>query len=218
MVLSRKENSMTKVYLTRHGETIWNKQYRFQGHKDSELTEKGILAAELLADRVEEIDIDCIVSSPLLRAYNTAEIVRGNKDIKIYKHDGLKEINLGDFEGKSYSDIKNETPELLSFIERDPFNNRYPNGENLKEFYDRVTKAFNEITKKCKNKTILIVAHGGTLKCIEAYIKKFKISNDWIGNVVKNCSLSYIEIDGSNEIREVFYNNIEHLEGSAALN
>jgi len=209
---------MTKVYLTRHGETVWNKQYRFQGHKDSELTEKGILAAELLADRVEEIDIDCIVSSPLLRAYNTAEILKGSRDIEIFKHDGLKEINLGDFEGMSYTDIKKENPQLLGLIERDPFNNHYPNGENLREFYDRVSKAFKEITDKCKNKTILIVAHGGTLKCIDAYIKKLKISNDWIGNVVKNCSLSYIEIDGNNEIKEIFYNDTKHLEGSAAFN
>lgn len=86
---------MTKIYLTRHGETVWNRQRRFQGHKNSELTDKGILAAELLADRIEDIELDYIVSSPLLRAYNTAEIARGNKDVQIIKYDGLKEINLG---------------------------------------------------------------------------------------------------------------------------
>lgn len=97
---------MTKIYLTRHGETVWNRQCRFQGHKNSDLTEKGILAAELLADRIEEIELDYIVSSPLMRAYNTAEIIRGNKNIQIIKHDGLKEINLGKFEGMSYKDIQ----------------------------------------------------------------------------------------------------------------
>ncbi len=209
---------MTKIYLTRHGETEWNRQYRFQGHKNSDLTDKGILAAELLADRIEEINIDCIISSPLMRAYNTAEIVRGSKDIEIIKNDGLKEINLGDFEGLSYMDIKRETPEIIESIEKDPFNNRYPNGENLREFYNRVIKSFKEIIDKCKNETILIVAHGGTLKCIEAYIKGFKINNDWIGNVVKNCSLSYFEINENNEFKEIFFNDTQHLEGSAALN
>ena len=67
-------------------------------------------------------------------------------------------------------------------------------------------------------KTTLIVAHGGTIKCIEAYIRKFKLDSDWIGNVVKNCSLSYIEVDEHNEIKEIFYNDTKHLEGSAALN
>lgn len=209
---------MTKIYLTRHGETEWNRQCRFQGHKNSDLTDKGILAAELLAERIEEIDLDCIISSPLMRAYNTAQIVKGSKNIDIIKHDGLKEINLGDFEGMSYMQIKEESPEILESIERDPFNNRYPNGENLKEFYNRVTSAFKEIIDRCRNKTVLIVAHGGTLKCIEAYIKGFKISNDWIGNVVKNCSLSYFEINDNKEFVEVFFNDTRHLEESGALN
>lgn len=209
---------MTKIYLTRHGETVWNRQRRFQGHKNSELTDKGILAAELLADRIEDIELDYIVSSPLLRAYNTAEIARGNKDVQIIKYDGLKEINLGEFEGMSYVDIKSKHTELLAEIEKDPFNNRYPNGENLQEFYKRVVKVFTEVVDKHRNKTTLIVAHGGTLKCIEAYIRKFKLSSDWMGNVVKNCSLSYIEIDENNEIKEIFYNDTKHLEGSAALN
>ena len=208
---------MTKIYLTRHGETVWNRQRRFQGHKNSELTDKGILAAELLADRIEDIELDYIVSSPLLRAYNTAEIARGNKDVQIIKYDGLKEINLGEFEGMSYVDIKSKHTELLAEIEKDPFNNRYPNGENLQEFYKRVVKVFTEVVDKHRNKTTLIVAHGGTLKCIEAYIRKFKLSSDWMGNVVKNCSLSYIEIDENNEIKEIFYNDTKHLEGSAAL-
>jgi broad specificity phosphatase PhoE len=90
---------MTKIYFTRHGETVWNRQGRFQGHKNSDLTDKGILAAELLSYRVEDIELDYIVSSPLMRAYNTAEIVRGNKDIEIIKHEGLKEINLGNIKG-----------------------------------------------------------------------------------------------------------------------
>ena len=209
---------MTKLYLTRHGETEWNRQLRFQGHKNSELTDKGVLAAELLADRIEEINIDYIISSPLMRAYNTAEIVKGSKDIRIIKNEGLKEINLGDFEGLSYTEIKKENPEIIESIESDPFNNRYPNGENLKEFYNRVIKAFKEIVDKYKNNTILIVAHGGTLKCIEAYIKDFKIGNDCIGNVVKNCSLSCYELNEKDVFEEIFYNDTQHLEGSAALN
>ena len=209
---------MTKIYFTRHGETVWNRQFRFQGHKDSELTDKGVLAAELLADRIEEIELDYIISSPLMRAYSTAEILKGKKDVEIIRHNGLKEINLGVFEGMSYEDIKKEHPKLLDLIESDPINNRYPNGENLREFYNRVVDAFKEIIENYRNKTTLIVAHGGTIKCIEAYIRKFKLNSDWIGNVVKNCSLSYIEVDEHNEIKEIFYNDTKHLEGSAALN
>lgn len=207
---------MTRIYFTRHGETEWNKQLRFQGSMNSELTEKGILAAELLSGRIEEIDIDYIISSPLMRAYHTAEIVRGNKNIEIIKNDGFKEINLGDFEGLRYDEIKLNCGDVLNKIENDPFNNRYPNGENLIEFYKRVERAFKEVIDKYRDKNTLIVAHGGTIKCIESYIRKFQINKNWMGNIVKNCSLSCIEVNENNEIKEIFYDDTEHLKGSVA--
>lgn len=209
---------MTKVYLTRHGETEWNTQHKFQGHGNSELTDKGILGAELLANRIEEIDIDCIAASPLKRAYETAKILKGKRDIELITHQGLKEINVGDFEGMSYADIKRESTELINFIEEDPFNNPYPNGENLMEFYNRVKSAFFELVEKYRNKTILIVAHGGTIKCIETLSREFEIDKDWIGKAVKNCSLSYLEVDENNKVKEIFFNDTKHLEESSALN
>lgn len=208
---------MTRIYLTRHGETEWNKQRRFQGSKNSELTEKGILGAELLSSRLEEIELDLIVSSPLKRAYHTAEIVRGNKKIDIITHDGFKEINLGDFEGMRWDEIEELHGDILYRITEDPFNNRYPNGENLMEFYSRVEKALGEVIDKFRHRRVLIVAHGGTIKCIESYIRKFKINKDWMGNVVKNCSLSCFEVTENNEIKEIFYNDTEHLEGNMAF-
>jgi len=209
---------MTRIYLTRHGETEWNRQRRFQGSKNSELTEKGIQAAELLAVRIEEIKLDCIVASPLKRAYHTAEIVRGNKNIDIIKHEGFMEINLGDFEGMRWDEIHEKHGEVINKITENPFQNRYPNGENLLEFYNRVETALKEVIEKCRNKSVLIVAHGGTIKCIESYIRKFKINTDWMGNVVQNCSLSCFEVNENNEIKEIFYNDTEHLKGSVAFN
>lgn len=207
---------MTTIYITRHGETEWNKQHKFQGSMNSELTEKGILGAELLSERVEDIDLDYIIASPLKRAYHTAEIVRGIKDVEIIKNEGFMEINLGDFEGMRYDEIRNCCGDTLKKIEEDPFSNRYPNGENLIEFYKRVEKAFNDVIEKYKGRNILIVAHGGTIKCIECYFRKVQINKDWMGTVVSNCSLTCVEIDENKNIKEIFYNNIDHLKGSVA--
>ncbi len=208
---------MTVIYLTRHGETEWNRQRRFQGSKNSELTEKGILGAELLALRIEDVELDCIISSPLKRAYHTAQIVKGNKSIDILKNEGFMEINLGDFEGMRWDEIEEAHGDVLSKIKEDPVHNRYPNGENLSEFYGRVEKALKDTIESFRNKKVLIVAHGGTIKCMESYIRKFKISSDWMGNVVQNCSLSCFEINDSDEITEIFYNDTEHLKGTPAL-
>lgn len=209
---------MTLIYITRHGETEWNKQGRFQGSSNSELTEKGLLAAELLSERIENIDLDFIIASPLKRAYQTAEIARGMKDVEIIKDAGLQEINLGDFEGMRYDEIKKSRGDILRIIEDNPFANRYPNGENLIEFYNRVEKTFKQIIADYKGKNILVVAHGGTIKGIECYYKNKKIEKDWIGNVVNNCSLTCIEIDKNNNIKELFYNNTDHLKGKVAHN
>ncbi len=209
---------MTKVYITRHGETEWNRQGRFQGSMNSELTEKGLLAAELLSERLENIDLDFIIASPLKRAYQTAEIARGTNDVEIIKDEGLQEINLGEFEGMRYDEIKNSRGDILKKIEEDPFANRYPNGENLIEFYNRVEKTFKSIIQQYKGKNILIVAHGGTIKSIECYYKNKKIEKDWIGNVVSNCSLTCVEIDENNNIKELFYNDTDHLKGKVAYN
>jgi len=209
---------MTTIYITRHGETEWNKECRFQGSMNSELTEKGILAAELLSERIENIDLDYIIASPTKRAYHTAEIVRGVKNVEIIENEGFKEINLGDFEGKIYDEIKSTCKDEFKKIEDDPFSNSYPNGENLIEFYKRVEKSFVEVVEKYKGKNILIVAHGGTIKCMECYIRKIKISKDWMSSVVNNCSLTCVEIDENKNIKEICYNNIDHLKGSFACN
>ena len=208
---------MTRIYLTRHGETEWNRQRRFQGSKNSKLTEKGLLAAELLASRVEEIDLDCIISSPLGRAWQTAEIVRGTKGIDIVKCDGFREINLGDFEGMRWDEIESLHGDVLNKITDEPFNNRYPNGENLMEFYNRVEKSLIESIEQYRGKDVLIVAHGGTINCILSYFRGVKISKNWMGHVVENCSLSCFEVN-EGTIKEVFFNDTEHLRGIAACN
>lgn len=201
---------MVRLYITRHGETEWNKSRRFQGHKNSALTDKGVLGAKLLSQRFSDIEVDAIISSPLLRAYETAQIVRGDKPVSIITDDGLKEINLGDFEGMTYGEIEGKYKSALRKIEDNPYDNCYPNGENLLGFYDRVVKAVENIIKNYENKSLLIVAHGGTVKCIECWFRGVSIHKDWMSSVVENCSLTCVEVeDGS--IREVFYNDTEHL-------
>lgn len=202
---------MTEIYIARHGQTEWNREGIIQGCMDSKLTDIGIIGAELLNKRVKDLEIDYIISSPLGRAYNTAKIIKGDRDIEIIKCDGLKEICCGDFEGHRFMDLSEEYPEEFSKIRENPFDNRYPNGENLSEFFDRVAKCFKDIIEKYKNNKILIVAHGGTIKCIQAFIRNRKIDNKWFDSVVENCSFTHLKIiDG--DIKVCVFNDITHLE------
>ena len=65
-------------YFLRHGETDWNKQQRIMGQSDIPLNKNGVLQAKTVAEKIQVLPIDAIVTSPLKRAYATAEII-GNK-------------------------------------------------------------------------------------------------------------------------------------------
>ena len=70
-----------KIYIMRHGETKWNKRSKLQGQVDIPLAPKGIEQAQMTAEGMKEIPFDHIFSSPLKRAYKTAQIVRMDRPI-----------------------------------------------------------------------------------------------------------------------------------------
>ena len=89
-----------ELYIVRHGETLWNREKRLQGREDIELSEKGREVARLTGEALMNTRIDKIFSSPLKRAYKTAQIVRMDRPIEIVRDDRLKEMSFGTSEGK----------------------------------------------------------------------------------------------------------------------
>ena len=94
---------MRQLTLIRHGSTEWNESGKFQGHSDTELSEEGKLQAEALRARLAKLErdglaLDWVVSSPLKRAYRTAELALPGRDIQ--RDARLKELNFGAFEGR----------------------------------------------------------------------------------------------------------------------
>ena len=90
-----------KIYLMRHGETKWNKRSKLQGQVDIPLAPKGIEQAEMTSEGMKDIPFDHIFSSPLKRAYKTAQVVRRDRPIEIVRDDRLKEMSFGTSEGLS---------------------------------------------------------------------------------------------------------------------
>ncbi len=102
---------MTRLLITRHGETQWDTEKRMQGRSDSPLTAHGIWQAQQLAGRLKGERIDAIYSSPTPRAARTAEILKGSRNLKVQLLDDLMEINLGDWEGQKFSEVDRLFPE-----------------------------------------------------------------------------------------------------------
>ncbi len=198
------------IYITRHGETEWNKRKLVQGWKDSPLTEAGLLGAKQLRERMKEVKLDCVVSSPLFRAYETATIIVGDRAVPIVQNETLKEINCGDFEGYSFIEIWQKYPEMKKAHELDPLNFKYPNGESLVEFNHRVVEGFKKLIEKHHGQDILIVAHGGTIKGLTSYMIEKADPYDWFKEVVDNCSLTTIQFKKS-QFSLVEYNDTSHL-------
>jgi probable phosphoglycerate mutase len=199
-----------KIYITRHGETEWNKKRIIQGSMDSPLTEEGVRGAERLSERLRETHFDFVITSPLYRAYRTARIILKERNIPIIKNESLQEINCGIFEGFTFDEIWKKHPELKAKLHGDPLNFRYPGGESLNEFYDRVKFGFEKIMEEYSDKTILIVAHGGTIKGLTSYMIEKADPSSWFRNVVDNCSLTEI-VYKDGKFSMVNYNDTVHM-------
>ena len=89
----------TTVILIRHGETEWNVLHRFQGLSDIPLNDTGRQQAGFAKNGLQNITLDAIYTSPLQRAVETAEIIRGDRNIPVYPTDGLQEMGVGEWEG-----------------------------------------------------------------------------------------------------------------------
>lgn len=197
----------TIIYLTRHGQTLWNIEKRLQGRGNSPLTEEGIERAKELRDRIKNIHIDIIYSSPIERALNTANIIKGDKDIEVVTDDGLMEMCFGDYEGRITDEIMKENPSWnIDLIMKGDTKLSAPNGENLAEVRDRVSKAMDRIIEENKGKTILIVAHGITLKALMYYFKDEEVNCEVMGQA----TLTKIKTIENNDFNIEFKNDNSH--------
>ena len=91
-----------ELYLIRHGLTVWNAAGKLQGNTDIELNEQGREAAGQLGIQLDNVSFDIIYSSPLIRAYETACLIRGNRNIPIVRDKRLRELSFGEKEGVCY--------------------------------------------------------------------------------------------------------------------
>lgn len=149
---------MTRLIFIRHGKTSGNMRGAYIGRTDEPLCAEGI--KELEAKAFPEADI--VISSPMKRCIQTADIIYPDVPKKIYND--LKECDFGDFEGKSYAEL-NGNADYQAWIDSGgemPF----PNGEAHKEFTDRCCNAFLRAVSENEEKVIAFVVHGGTLMSV----------------------------------------------------
>ena len=165
---------MALIYLLRHGQTDHNAAGRIQGsldipinaHGRTQARRNGALLSELIANSA---DFD-FVASPLIRTRQTMEIVRTAMGIEPagYRTDTrLQEIRFGAWGGMTFPEVALHDPENYARREADPWNVAPPGGECFRELFARVMDWFAEVSKDT-----VVVAHGGTSRCLRGHFWK----------------------------------------------
>ena len=172
-----------KIYSTRHGQTEYNRLDLILGSTDIPLNGTGIEQAEILASNVALIkSLDIIISSPMLRAKETAMKVAERCNIPIIIDERLREWNYGEFEGKSRY-VDGFADNKLEFAVR-----MGKSGESMIQLSHRVYSALDDIIEKYNNKNVLIVSHGGVCRVIETYFNDMT-AKEFSGWFMGNCQL-----------------------------
>jgi broad specificity phosphatase PhoE len=166
-----------RLYYIRHGLTDWNQAGRLQGHRDTPINQTGRAQAERCGEilrelfvregRVVDQDLD-YVSSPLSRARETMEIVRGKLGLSPagYALDArLAEIAFGEWEGLTYAEVMRRDSDIVDAREADKWNFTPPGGENYQMVAARVGAWYASLTHDT-----VAVAHGGTGRALVAYL------------------------------------------------
>lgn len=161
---------MNYLILLRHGESQWNKENRFTGFTDVDLSEQGIAEAKKAGTLLKNIKFDQLFTSTLKRAYLTAELAlkEAGQTPPETRHDDLRERDYGDLTGLNKDEMKKKFGEEQVHIWRRSYDVPPPNGESLKDVVARVEPYYKKHIAPliASGKNVLMAAHGNTLRAM----------------------------------------------------
>ncbi len=194
---------MAKLVLIRHGESEWNEKGLWTGLTDISLSDKGREEAKKAAEQIQDIPFEYVFTSPLKRAIETYEIIKDTLGLSLVQTENaaLNERDYGDFTGKNKWDIQKEIGEEEFKKIRRGWDEKIPNGETLKDVYNRVAPFYStEIEPLLKaGKNVLVVAHGNSLRALVKLLEN--ISDEEIKNIeIATGEVWIYSIDGNGQV------------------
>ncbi|TGE37600.1 alpha-ribazole phosphatase [Desulfosporosinus fructosivorans] len=164
------------IYLARHGDIGLGREKRYIGQSDLSLSALGEQQASLLKEIFSRVPLDNIYCSDLGRAQQTADIIASAHQILPMARVELRELNMGTWEGKTFSEIRAEYPKEFKNRGEDIANYSPPRGESFYDCYKRVIPVFESLTKSDES-TILIVGHAGLNRVILCRVLGIPLEN-----------------------------------------
>jgi uncharacterized phosphatase len=182
-----------KICLLRHGETDWNSLGKLQGREDIPLNIMGIEQVKETIRYLKRNDWAIIITSPLLRAKASAEIIsKGIGNIRICEEEDFIERDYGQASGMTPGERKIKFPD-----------GKYTGIESYEKLQNRAVNGLLKYIKKYKGTDIIIVSHGAAIKSILAYLGKDEVGTS--KTVLKTACITLLE-EIDSEIRIKYYN------------
>ena len=199
---------MTHFLIVRHGETLWNREHRIQGHRNSELSTTGLTQAEAVARRLAREGASHLVSSDLGRTVQTATPLAQVTGLTIHTDARLRERHYGVFEGLEPAEIRARYPaDYARWQAREP-DYAMPGGESLMQLRARISLCMEEIADQGHAK-VIVVTHGGVLDAL------YRIATATPVDTVRNWELANASVNDivieNGAWRVVGWGDIAHL-------
>ena len=184
---------MTRFLIVRHGETLWNREHRIQGHRNSVLSDTGVRQALATALRLRGAGAVRLVSSDLGRTVQTAQPIAAAATLALETDERLRERSFGEFEGMTADEVRAQTPEAWVLWQSRKPSYAMPRGESLLALRARAQGCLESIASATQG-VVVIVTHGGTLDVIYRLAAGLPLDapRTW---PLLNSSINTIEID-----------------------
>lgn len=183
---------MKTFYLVRHGESEANRKGILAGWQDHPLSEKGLEQVAHMAERLKAYPIEVVFTSDLTRAVQTAESIIQMAPIPMTQTPALREIHMGEWEGKTFDDLDPDSELVKSWLRLD-MQFCYPGGESVKGVLDRSYAFFEQLLERPESHMV-IVGHGMMLSVLMSHV----IFKDYLlsyGFQLKNAGITILHID-----------------------
>ena len=158
----------TALWLLRHPEPEASARGRCYGSLDIALSPEGIRQAHAVAGALAETALTAIYSSPLRRCQLAAEILAGGRACAVETVTTLREMDFGEFEGRTYEEIAAKYPDVYRQWMNHPTETSFPNGESFRSMSGRVIAAIRELRSRNSGRSIALVTHSGVIRIILA--------------------------------------------------
>lgn len=202
---------MTTIYLIRHAEAEGNLYRIAQGQHESNLTDRGWRQVKALERRFADISVDAVYASDLYRTRATATAIYRSHNLPLHRCPGLREICVGDWEGRTWGDILRRYPQEMADFGKRMDRWSIPGAETPAQVLSRVRAAVEDIARENPGKTLALFSHGYAIRLLLASLQGISLRDT--GERMPtgdNTAVSLLEWDGAG-LRVVFMNDNRHL-------